>query len=154
MKAVCLIDTSVFLPLLNVPGRDENHKAVLAEFKRLERQGTFFFLPLATILETANHIGYLRDGGERRKYAAFFAKNVIQAMDRVAPWRLIEPLTEDELRDYLQDFPDYAMRGLSLSDLSIVKEYERQCALNQARRVFIWSFDRDDLKGYDCPAVL
>ena len=46
------------------------------------------------------------------------------------------------------DYPDHAMQGAGMGDLSIVKEWERQCDLNRARRVLIWSFD-EHLAGYD-----
>lgn len=41
------------------------------------------------------------------------------------------------------------MCGLSLADLSMIKLFEQQCLLNPARRVFIWSYDEDDLSAYD-----
>jgi len=41
------------------------------------------------------------------------------------------------------------MNGAGMGDLSIIKEWERQCALNKARRVFIWSLDGNDLCAYD-----
>jgi hypothetical protein len=35
-----------------------------------------------------------------------------------------------------------------MGDLSMIKEWERQCELHRARRVFIWSLD-GHLAGYD-----
>ena len=49
---------------------------------------------------------------------------------------------------WLDDFPDNAMRGLSFADLSIIKEWEKACALNPMRRVRIWTLD-EHLGGYD-----
>jgi len=57
------------------------------------------------------------------------------------------PATDDWLA-WLDEFPDSAMRGVSIGDLTIIKEYERQCELHPTRRVLIWSLD-DDLQGYD-----
>jgi predicted ATPase len=65
----------------------------------------------------------------------------------------------EELRDYpeviaqgplgwLDGFPDHAVNGISLADLSIIREFERQCELHRLRRVFVWSFD-GHLNGYD-----
>jgi hypothetical protein len=38
--------------------------------------------------------------------------------------------------------------GVSLADLSIIKEWERNCALHPMSRVRVWSLD-SDLAGYD-----
>jgi hypothetical protein len=71
--------------------------------------------------------------------------------DSAAPWTISRPLLDpDELGRYLSEFPDHAMRGLTLGDLSIIKEFERQCELHHARRVFIWSLDQH-LGAYDRP---
>jgi hypothetical protein len=66
-----------------------------------------------------------------------------------APRTVQDPLLDPEdLQRYLDEFPGCAMQGLGLGDLSILKEFERQCALHQARRIFIWSLDAD-LAAYD-----
>ena len=38
--------------------------------------------------------------------------------------------------------------GTSLADLSIIKEWERNCRLNPMSRIRIWSLDMD-LSGHD-----
>jgi hypothetical protein len=54
----------------------------------------------------------------------------------------------EALRHWLPEFPDRATAAIGFGDLSIIKEWERQCALNAARRVFIWSVD-GHFDGYD-----
>jgi len=53
------------------------------------------------------------------------------------------------------EFPEYASRnksaektteGTSLADLSIIKEWERTCALFAMSRVLIWSLDAVELE--------
>ena len=44
--------------------------------------------------------------------------------------------------------PVFAMRGVGLSDLSIIKAWEAACARHPTRRVRIWSLDQH-LQGYD-----
>lgn len=56
MSAVCLIDTSVFLNLLNVPNRNQTRAEVVASFEEYAENNCTFILPMATILETGNHI--------------------------------------------------------------------------------------------------
>ena len=60
------------------------------------------------------------------------------------------PLFEEpeSLLEWLDEFPDWAGRGSGFGDLTILKEFDRQCALNPSRRVYIWSAD-GHLSGYD-----
>lgn len=52
-----------------------------------------------------------------------------------------------EVQEWLDDFPDHAMRALEMADLSLIKEWERQRALNPDHHVRIWSLD-GGLAGY------
>lgn len=54
--SICLLDTSVFVEFLNVPNMNTQHAGICDELKQKFRDGEFLFLPLATILETGNHI--------------------------------------------------------------------------------------------------
>jgi hypothetical protein len=56
MSSICLIDTSIFLELLNVPNYNQHRASVLEDFKTYSQAGCTFLLPMATILETGNHI--------------------------------------------------------------------------------------------------
>ena len=49
---------------------------------------------------------------------------------------------------WLNDFPDAAMRGLGMGDLSIRKDWQAQCELHPMSRVRVWTLD-DDLAGLD-----
>ena len=69
MKAVCLVDTSIFIEILNVPNKATRHTEVLAELERKLDNTEFLFLPMATVLETGNHIAQNGDGNQRRKCA-------------------------------------------------------------------------------------
>jgi hypothetical protein len=149
---IALEDTSVFCEIVPVPGRSQHRDATLDQFEAYIREEVTLLLPIATILETGNHIGHIDDGHVRRRTAERFVALVQPALGNVAgpaPWTVPDPLLDPEdLQRYLDEFPDCAMRGLGLGDLSILKEFERQCELNQAHRVFIWSLD-DHLAAYD-----
>ena len=56
MSSICLIDTSIFLEFLNIPNFNQNREAVMQEFREYIELGCTFLLPMATILETGNHI--------------------------------------------------------------------------------------------------
>lgn len=147
---IVLVDTSVFCNILAVPGRSQAREEVIDKLQILIEDGVTLFLSMATILETGNHIAHINDGRRRRTTAERFVRQVRQALDGKAPWMIPHPLLDPAaLQGYLNEFPDSAMRGLGLGDLSIVKEFERQCNLTRrARRVFIWSLDHH-LSAYD-----
>lgn len=158
MSTIVLLDTSVYLNILAVPGRSQDFNAVLNEFQRRINVKESFLLPFATILETGNHIARLPSGQERRKFATKMVRDVDMALKGEAPYRPTSfPIREDFLL-WLKSFPDHAMRtkkmkrkkneGGSLSDLTIVKEWEKICDQNPTYRVSIWSLD-EDLRGYD-----
>ena len=141
MPPVVIVDTSVFLNVLNVPGFNQHHDSVLVRFRELVDEGANFLLPMGTVFETGNHIADIPHGQLRRQYAAVFTHQVRSALNKEAPWTLTPLPDTNQLRDLLNDFPDQAMRGLGMVDLSIIKIWRRTCALHETRRVVIWALD-------------
>lgn len=152
---ICILDTSVFLNWLDVPGRNQRRAEVVGSLESYVEQGTSLLLPLAAIYETGNHIAQNDhlDGNGRRSLAGRFVQQVRGSFSGEAPWTATPRLLSGDMEQWLDEFPDCAMRGVGLVDLSIVKVYQRQCELNRGRRVFIWSYDQH-LQGYDRPAGL
>lgn len=148
MSAVVIVDTSVLLNVLNVPSFNQNREKIIADFRTLLDARANVLLPLAAIFETGDHIADLRDGGLRRHYAEVFRATMREALNGEAPWVPIRFPGERQLAEWLDDFPDHAMRGPDLSDLSIIKAWETECGRHRARRVRIWSLD-SDLQSYD-----
>lgn len=148
MSAVCLVDTSVLVELLNVPNKASRHAEILAELRQRVTARESLFLPMATILETGNHIGQNGDGGARRACAQRFVQQVGAALEGHSPFKPIHFLQAEALRAWLNEFPDHAARGSGLGDLSIVYDWQRLCHQNRARRVYIWSLDTH-LAAYD-----
>lgn len=148
MSAICIIDTSIFLEILNVPFKANQHGDVIKQLEDKIRRKESLFLPMATILEAGNHIAQSGDGGQRRKTAARFVKQIRKALEGESPFTPIDFLTSDKLKAWLSEFPDSATRGCGLGDLSIIKDWERQCVLHKALRVYIWSLD-EHLSAYD-----
>ncbi|WP_126421216.1 hypothetical protein [Asticcacaulis excentricus] len=152
----------MYLNVLDVPGWNQDRNAVLTEFAHRIKNSDNFLLPMATIWETGNHIADLKTGGRRREYATKLCRDVQKALDGETPYTPTHFPERSEFALWLQKFPEYAMRnkseiktreGISLSDLSIIMEWERMCELSQAQRVLIWSLD-SDLSGYDRAAVI
>lgn len=62
---VVLVDTTIFLNVLDVPGFNQDREAVFGQLaERLDARQELL-LPIAAILETGNHVGHLRDGRVR-----------------------------------------------------------------------------------------
>lgn len=157
MSAIVLLDTSVYLNVLDVPGFNQDRADVLTRFADSIQLGDYFLLPLAAVWETGNHIGDLENGQVRRTYAQILGADVIKAFNGKVPYRATHFPDREEFLRWLDDFPDMVMRsksekktreGMSLADLSIVKEWHRNCDLHPMSRVRIWSLD-SDLASYD-----
>ncbi|GCL54629.1 hypothetical protein NIES3806_19720 [Microcystis aeruginosa NIES-3806] len=114
MGAICLIDTSIFLEILNVPHKASQSELIFQELKEKIEAGESLFLPMATILETGNHIAQNGDGNQRRICAEKFVNQVTQALEGESPFTPINFLKQEDLQGWLKEFPDEAMqrRGL------------------------------------------
>lgn len=120
---------------------------VVEELKERDDAEQQLLLPVAVIVETGNHVAQVGDGRLRRQVAQRFVAEVRKALDGTAPWAPARPISVDDLADWLADFPDHAMAGRGIGDVSIIAEWERQRVLNPRRRVEIWSLDQH-LHGY------
>lgn len=147
---IWIVDTSIFLNVLDVPGMNQDRVTVLADFQARIENKDAFLLPFGAILETGNHIVRLNSGGQRKDYAGKFVEQVKQAIDGEAPWRAVDFPEPEVFKDWLNDFPNHAQSNLSLVDHSIIKEWEAQCSrFKDSHEVRIWSTD-GGLQGYQC----
>lgn len=152
MSEIVLLDTSVYLNVLDVPGRNQQRAEILGAFREKVEKENYFLLPMGTVWETGNHISRLADGGRRREYALKLASEVSRAFNGDLPYRPTYFPEREQFLAWLRDFPDFAQRnkspdktteGVSLTDLSIIKEWERTRHLHPGWRVTIWSLDAD-----------
>lgn len=152
MNSICIIDTSIFTNLLNVPNRNQQKVATKNDFKEYVELDCQFILPMATIIETGNHIAQNGDGQTRRKTAKRFVESVQGALNNTAPWQLSEFPRSTEILCWLDNFPACAMRnkstknireGTSFGDLSIIQEFEKAKKRFPMSHIFIWSLDAD-----------
>ena len=160
MSAIVLLDTSVYLNILDVTGNNQDRDAVLAEFEIRILDGDYFFLPMAAIWETGNHIADLENGDVRYAFGNKLVDDVTKAINGDTPYRPTHFPSREEFLAWLAEFPDRVKinksdkkirEGMSLSDLSILKEWETTRARHNMSRVLIWSLD-SDLMGYDTGA--
>ena len=146
--SICLVDTSILCELFEVPNRCRDAAGVLDEMSRKVERKESLLLPMSTILETGNHIGQNGDGRQRRRTAKTFVDLIQKAIRGETPFTPTPFFEIEALLEWIGEFPDWANRGSGLGDLTILKEFHRQCALNRQRRVYIWSID-GHLSCYD-----
>lgn len=148
MSSVVILDTSVFCDIVEVPGRSQRKETTLRRLATLIEKGSTLLLPLAAVYETGNHIAQVKDGGSRRRAAERFVTQVRGALAGDAPWTPTPFPDTDTMHQWLDEFPDRAMEGVGIADLSMIRVFETQCHLNRTRRVWIWSHD-SHLSSYD-----
>lgn len=155
MKKVLIIDTSILCVWLKVPkmetcGTDEDKW----DFGRVDRYieeeieaSTTLVLPLATIIETGNHIA--QASGNRYHLAQSLAKIVTSAADEQSPWAAFTDQSvlweAENLKNLATEWPALASQQISIGDATIktVAEYYTQAGF----RVEILTGD-SGLKAY------
>lgn len=143
-KPLCLVDTSILLNILNVPDKNERREEVFAAFQEKIKAGETFFLSLATIIETGNHIGHLPDGNSRYGCACALLQQVQKALDGKSPFVPLDMCSREELRQWMERFPhEHAAQGRGVGDMMLAEECRRLRMQNPHAEVYIWSLDSD-----------
>jgi hypothetical protein len=138
MKKVLIIDTSILCVYLDVPKmepcgpRDDqwDKSRVRNKIEAEENDGTTFVLPLASIIETGNHIA-------NAVYSQFdcakaLAELIRKSADGHSPWAAFSEQTflwsKEKLKNLADTWPNLAVQRLSLADATIkdVAEYYAQ----------------------------
>ena len=148
MSDIVIVDSSVLLNVLDVPGFNQTREDVREEFSTLVEAEDDLLLPVAAMLETGDHVADLSHGGERRRCAVRFRACILEALQGEAPWTPIEFPETSRLIEWLDEFPDMAKLELGLSDVSILDAWRRACELHPRQRVYIWTL-HGQLRAYD-----
>lgn len=145
---IWIVDTSVLLNILNIPGRNQNRDEVIKQFEERIKNEDEFFVPYTTIIETGNPIGKL-PGNQKYEYAEKFNKMVKSALEGKAPWKPLKFPTVEDVLGWLNgnDFPVKASNEVGFGDYSIIKQWEEQVQLLKSYSVEIWTLDTP-LEGY------
>lgn len=129
MRKVLIFDTSVLCCLLKIPKKEIagsandrwDHDRIADIVKKGTRDKAVFVLPLATIIETGNHIS--QAASNRREIALELAIMIGAAADAASPWA---PFTDqadlwgaERLRRLANDWPDLATAKISIGDATI-----------------------------------
>jgi ABC-type cobalamin/Fe3+-siderophores transport system ATPase subunit len=78
---IVIIDTSVFVEILAVPGKSQAIEETRAELEEWIEADAALLLPMAVIIETGNHIAQVSNGAKRRRAAEGFVERVQEALD-------------------------------------------------------------------------
>ena len=141
---VHFIDTSVLVNILDIPNMNQDRETVLEEFRALtDQSGNTFILPLATIIETGNHIAHINDGNIRRTKGIEFAVMLKKIANDESPWKFFEDeVTQDEIRIFAERLPERVTYGSGTGDLSIISAYEKyKSNIPAIGYIRIWSLD-------------
>ena len=146
---VRFIDTSVMANMLKIPGRCKDAERIQEEFKQVIEAKEVLILPIATIIETGNHIAHIADSNARRSIAGKFEEYLRKTAEGEAPWQLYGIEIDKEGLLYLADhIEENASRKIGIGDMSIIHAYEQyRDTVPGIGRIMIWSTDTH-LQGY------
>ena len=105
VSAIVLLDTSVYLNILDVPSFNQDREGILAEFRRKIEREDHFLLPMAAIWETGNHIAGLGNGGLRYRFGQRLVRDVRRAIQGETPYRPTYFPDREEFLEWLNEFP-------------------------------------------------
>ena len=126
---VIIFDTSVLCCWLQVPGKDTcgptndhwDYNRIQQTVEKELALGSTFVLPLATIIETGNHIAFI--SGDRFKLATKFADLIRKAATEEEPWAAFghqaDLWNETKLVELADKWPELAKQGLGIGDTTI-----------------------------------
>lgn len=69
---------------------DDQYMEVEGDLLSIINRSETLILPIASIIETGNHIAHISDGSIRRAIARSFAQYLRDTADDTAPWSLIK----------------------------------------------------------------
>jgi hypothetical protein len=137
---IWIIDTSIFMNILDVENFNQDKEAVLSQFEERINAGDSFLLPFATIVETGNHIAQL-NGNIKFTIAQKFVQQIRLAIENQTPYKALKFPDKLELLEWINDFPTNASQGIGFADSTIIEDWKRQTILNQGWEVKIWALD-------------
>lgn len=129
-RRVLIFDTSILCCLLKIPGKDTaGPTSDRWDYDRVQKLiaaetdlSSTFVLPLASIIETGNHVS--QAAGDRFTLATALAKLIADAANANTPWAAFADQAElwssIQLGRLAASWPELAKGGLSIGDATIV----------------------------------
>lgn len=154
MPTVRFIDTCVLCNLVPVPGRDQDREKIGRELKVHLSNRDVLIVPIASVIETGNHISHVEDGNLRRTTAIRFNDMLTSLKNNEAPWVMNEVSWDSNFLDSFlsgagtgMTWTEHATSKMGAGDLSILAERELYQQRSGMRDVRIWT-DDTALRGY------
>jgi hypothetical protein len=128
-RRVLILDTTVLCCLLKIPGKDIagpdddhwDHDRISELLELNEGEGSTFVLPLATLIETGNHIAQASQ--RRYELAQSFASIIRKAADATSPWAAFADQENlwgtRKLNELADTWPDLAAQRMTIGDATI-----------------------------------
>lgn len=129
-QKVLIIDTSIMCVWIGIPGKetcgpdtDRWDKDRVETFLEKEiKDGATLVFPLASMIETGNHIAQAKTK-QRRELALSLAEKMKMAADETTPWAAFTDQQDlwdsDGLKNLADEWPEMAVQGISLGDATI-----------------------------------
>lgn len=129
MQRVIIIDTSILCCWLSVPNKETcgskddqwDYERVDNFLKEAAKEDVTFVLPLASIIETGNHIAH----ATRNRYdlAEKLSEIIKKTADETSPWAAFKEQnrlwSKESLKELATNWPKLAAEGMSLADTTI-----------------------------------
>ncbi len=128
-KRVLILDTSVLCCWLKVPGKDEtgpvndrwDYERIDALLQQERQLNSTFVLPIATLIETGNHIA--QASSQRFECATDLAVCLREAAEAKSPWAAFTDQSQlwatENLRALADSWPQLANSRISIGDATI-----------------------------------
>mgnify|MGYP003182706298 FL=1 len=139
---VNFVDTCILTNLLDIPGFNEKHNEVLREYNERISRKEIFILPIATIIETGNHIAHA--GHNKYKIATTFKELIVNAIQGENGFAISPEITLEQIKSIMNYFPEKVTReNCGLGDLSIINQFDQYWKEKQPiGKMRIWSLDQ------------
>lgn len=156
MRKVLILDTSIICVWLRVPGKETcgpvsnrwTYELVKEKLDAEISDGATLILPLASIIETGNHIAQSR--GDKRDVVNSFVEHIEKAIDGKVPWAAFTEqsrlISNDALKQTLSTWKQTALSGQSLGDAMIVEVAKYYASYNAPVEIFTGD---EGLKAYE-----
>jgi hypothetical protein len=131
VRKALILDTSILCVVIGIPGKEVcgpkdnlwTQERVTNKLEAERQAGATLVLPLATVIETGNHIAQSKQG-DRIKMAQELAAMMFNAASGEIPWAAFAEQQNlwnaDALRYIAEKWPLQAAQGFSMGDFTIV----------------------------------
>lgn len=151
-RRIEVVDASILIDVIDIPMEARDRARVLRELDGKNEIGIRLILPIAAVIETAQHVQRIENGHHRRRCAQALEARVIDTLDGRLPWDFV-PTAWDRpfLTDFFAQSPPYPLSLVETlsrkigeaDDLLLLSEFRRlrQSYTSSLFDVDVWTHD-------------